>query len=81
MLKRPEFKKLNLNILRYKDAADLYVEIGFVQGSVITHRYAYRIYDRRSGSILAGGETTSWGSLAENLARRIAKSLAAVQLQ
>jgi hypothetical protein len=79
MLKRPEFKKLNLSILRYRDAADLYVEIGFVHGSVITHRYAYRIYDRRSGSVLAAGETTSWGSLAENLARRIAKSLAAVQ--
>lgn len=79
MLKRPEFKSLNLTIMRYKDSADLYVEIGFVHGSLITHRYTYRIYDRRSGAVLAAGETTSWGSLAENLARNIAKSLAAIQ--
>ena len=61
MLKRPEFAKLNLTITRYKDSADLYVEIGFVHGSLITHRYVYRINDRRSGSVLAAGETTSWG--------------------
>ncbi len=78
MIKRPEFKSLNLTITRYKDSADLYVEIGFVHGSLITHRYAFRIYDRRSGAVLAAGETTSWGSLAENLARNIAKSLSAV---
>ena len=78
MLKRPEFAKLNLTITRYKDSADLYVEIGFVHLSLITHRYVYRIYDRRSGSVIAAGETTSWGSLAENLARHIAKSLNAV---
>ena len=79
MIKRPEFKLLNLAITRYKDTADLYVEIGFVHGSLITHRYVYRIYDRRSGSVLAAGETTSWGSLAENLARNIAKSLTAIR--
>ena len=79
MLKRPEFKALNLTITRYKDTADLYVEIGFVHFSLITHRYVYRIYDRRSGAVIAAGETTSWGSLAENLARHIAKSLAAIR--
>ena len=79
LLKRPEFAKLGITILRYKDSADLYVEIGFVQGSLVTHRYVYRIYDRRSGAVIAAGETTSWGSLAENLARHIAKSLAAVR--
>ncbi len=78
LMKRPEFKSLNLTITRYKDSADLYVEIGFVHGSLITHRYIYRIYDRRSGAVIGAGETTSWGSLAENLARNIAKSLAAV---
>ena len=75
LLKRPEFQSLHLTIERYKDIADLYVEIGFVHFSWITHRYVYRIYDRRSGAVLAAGETTSWGSLAENLARNIAKSL------
>lgn len=79
MLKREEFKALNLTITRYKDTADLYVEIGFVHGSLITHRYVYRIYDRRGGAVIAAGETTSWGSLAENLARHIAKSLAAIR--
>ncbi len=78
LLKRKEFKDLGLTILRYKDAADLYVEIGFVSGSVITHRYVYRIYDRRSGAVIAAGETTSWGSLAKNLAGHISKSLKAV---
>jgi hypothetical protein len=79
LLKRPEFKSLNLTLTRYRDSADIYVEIGFVHGSVLTHRYVFRIYDRRSGAVIAAGETTSWGSLAENLARNIAKSLAAAQ--
>jgi len=43
--------------------------------SWITHRYVYRIYDRRSGAVIAAGETTSWGSLAENLARHIGKDM------
>ena len=44
---------------------DLYVEINCI----------YRIYDRRSGVVRAAVETTLWGSLAENLARHISKSL------
>lgn len=79
LLKRPEWKDLGLSIDRYRDTADLYVEIGYVSMSWLTHRYVYRIYDRRTGTILAGGETTSWGSLAENLARHIAKSLAKIR--
>lgn len=75
LLKRQDFQSLNLTIERYKESADLYVEIGYVSLSWITHRYVYRIYDRRSGAVLAAGETTSWGSLAENLARHISKSL------
>ena len=75
LMKRKDFKDLNLTITRYKDAADLYVEIGYVSLSWITHRYVYRIYDRRSGAVLAAGETTSWGSLAGNMARNISKSL------
>lgn len=74
LLKRGDFRALNLTIQRYKDQSDLYVEIGFVSGSWITHRYVYRIYDRRS-AVIAAGETTSWGSLAENLARHISKRL------
>lgn len=75
LLKRDDWKKLNLAIERYKDKADLYVEIGFVPMSIISHRYVYRIYDRRSGTVIAAGETTSWGSLAKNLAQHISKSL------
>ena len=80
LMKRKDFQQLNLTIQRYKETADLYVDIGFVFGSLITHRYVYRVYDRRSGAVIAAGETTSWGSLAENLARHIAKSLTALRL-
>ncbi|MBK8811846.1 MAG: hypothetical protein IPN69_14115 [Acidobacteria bacterium] len=75
LFKRKEWKRLNLSIVRYKESADFYVEIGFVPLSLLTHRYTFRIYDRRSGAVIAAGETTSWGSLAENLAREIAKKL------
>lgn len=78
LLKRSDWKALNLSIHRYKDSADLYVEIGYVSMSWITHRYVYRIYDRRTGTVLAAGETTSWGSLAENLAKHIARSLTTI---
>ncbi|NOT47694.1 MAG: hypothetical protein HOP17_08080 [Acidobacteria bacterium] len=79
LLKRSDFRETNLTITRYKDDADLYVEIGYVSLSWVTHRYVYRIFDRRTGTILAAGETTSWGSLAENLARHIGKSLKSVR--
>lgn len=75
LLKRKEWKDLNLNIVRYKEDADLIIEIGYVSMSWITHRYVYRIYDNKSGTVIAAGETTSWGSLSENLARGIAKRL------
>ena len=75
LIKRPEFRELNLTILRYKEEADLFVDIGYVSGSWVTHRYVFRVYDRRSGAVLTAGETTSWGALAENLARHIAKQL------
>lgn len=75
LLKNADFKRTGLTILRIKEEADLFVEIGFVSGSWLTHRYVYRIYDRRSGAVLAAGETTSWGSLADNLAKHIARSL------
>lgn len=79
LLKNTDFKQMGLTIQRYKDDADLFVEIGYVSGSWITHRYVYRIYDRRSGAVMAAGETTSWGSLAENLARHITRSLKQVK--
>jgi hypothetical protein len=74
-LKRTEWSKFNLSITEYKETADLFVEISFVHFSIITHRYVYRIYDRRSGTVLAAGETTSWGCLSNNLAKNIVKSL------
>lgn len=75
LMKRKEWQTLNLTIDRHWDEADIYVEISFVHMSLITHRYTFSVYDRRSGTVIAAGETTSWGSLAENLARNIAKSL------
>lgn len=78
LLKRKDWQKLNLNIVRYREGADLRVEIGFVPLSLLTHRYVFRVYDNRSGTVVAAGETTSWGSLAKNLAREIAKKLNSV---
>ncbi|HVF29967.1 MAG TPA: hypothetical protein VNA22_03310 [Pyrinomonadaceae bacterium] len=75
LLKREDFRSLNLTIVHYGSKSDLFVDIDFVHGSMITHRYVYRIYERRSGAVVAAGETTSWGSLAENLARHISKRL------
>ena len=46
LLKRDDFRKLNLTILKYEGKSDLFVDIQFVSGSVLTHRYVYRIYDR-----------------------------------
>ena len=79
LMKRKDFQSMNISILRYKEQADLFVEIGYVSGSWLSHRYVYRVFDRHSGTVVAAGETTSWGSLAENLARHIAKSLTAAR--
>ena len=78
LLKRKDWQKLNLSIVRYKEGADLRVEIGFVPLSIITHRYVFRVYDNRSGTVIVAGETTSWGSLAKNLAREISKNISKV---
>jgi hypothetical protein len=78
LMKRADWKKLDLTLVRYRETADLYVEIGYVSLSWITHRYVFRVYDRRSGAVIIAGETTSWGSLSENLAREISKKLGAI---
>lgn len=78
LLKRADWQKLKLNIVRYKDAADLRVEIGRVPLSLLTHRYVFRVYDNRSGTVIVAGETTSWGSLAKNLAKHISTKLSGV---
>lgn len=75
LMKRKDWQKYNLNIVRVKEDADLYIEIGRVPFTWLTHRYVFRIYDRRSGTVITAGETTSWGSLAENLAREITQKL------
>ncbi|MDQ3063557.1 MAG: hypothetical protein M3R14_11970 [Acidobacteriota bacterium] len=75
LLKRMDWQKLNLNIVRFKEAADLRIEVGRVPLSLVTHRYVFRIYDNRSGTVIVAGETTSWGSLAKNLARHISIKL------
>ncbi|HMS40371.1 MAG TPA: hypothetical protein PKE69_09105 [Pyrinomonadaceae bacterium] len=78
LLKRKEWQKYNLNIIRYKESADLYIEIGRIPFSWITHRYVFRIYDRRNGIVITAGETTSWGNLSANLAREITQKMDAV---
>ena len=75
LFKRRQWQKYDLTIIRYKQDADIYVEIGRVPLSWITHRYVFRIYDRRTGAIITAGETTSWGNLAENLAREITQKM------
>lgn len=75
LFKRAAWMKYNLTLVRYKQDADIYIEIGRVPLSWITHRYVFRIFDRRSGTIITAGETTSWGSLSENLAREITQKL------
>jgi hypothetical protein len=75
LLKRSEWKRINVAITEDKLSADLSLEIGFVHLSLITHRYTFRVYDRRTGILIAAGVTTSWGSLSANLARNIAEEL------
>ncbi len=75
LFKRGDWQKYNLNIVRLKEDADLYIEIGRIPFSWLTHRYVFRIYDRQSGTVITAGETTSWGNLSENLAREITQKL------
>lgn len=75
LLKRKDWQKFNLNLVRLKDDADLFIEIGRIPLTLISNRYVFRIYERRSGTILAAGETTAWGNLAHNLAREITQKL------
>lgn len=75
LLKRKDWQKYNLNLVRLKNDADLYIEIGRIPLTLISWRYVFRIYERRSGTILAAGETTAWGNLAHNLAREITQKL------
>lgn len=78
LLKRKDWQKYKLNIVRLKGDADLYIEIGRIPLTWLTHRYVFRIYDRQSGTVLTAGETTSWGNLSENLAREITQKLGSV---
>jgi hypothetical protein len=75
LLKRSEWNRINVAITEDNLNADLSLQIGFVHLSLITHRYTFRVYDRRTGILIAAGVTTSWGSLSANLARNIAQSL------
>jgi hypothetical protein len=75
LLKREDWRKYNLTLTEFPENADLYIDIGRVPLTLVTHRYVFRIFDTRSGVVIAAGETTSWGSLADNLARNIIKSL------
>lgn len=79
LFKRADWRKYNLNIVRLKDDADLFIEIGRVPFTWLSHRYVFRIDDRQSGTVITAGETTSWGSLAENLAREITQKIDSLQ--
>ncbi len=78
LLKRKEWKNYNLNIVRLKEDADLYIEIGRIPLTLISWRYVFRIYDRQSGTVVTAGETTAWGNLADNLAKKIMHKLDSV---
>jgi hypothetical protein len=78
LFKRKAWQKYNFNIVRLKEDADLYIEIGRIPLTLLSRRYVFRIYDRRSGTVLTAGETTSWGDLANNLAREITQKLDSV---
>jgi hypothetical protein len=75
LLKRSEWKRINVAITEDMISADLSLQISFVHLSLITHRYTFRVFDRRTGILIAAGVTTSWGSLSVNLARNIAEAL------
>jgi hypothetical protein len=75
LFKRNEWKDFHLSITEYQNTADLRLEIGHVPLTIFTHRYVFRIVDVRSGTVIAAGETTSWGSLAENMSKRIVEKL------
>ncbi len=75
LLKRSEWQRINVAITEDRVSADLSIQISFVHLSLITHRYTYRVYDRRTGILIAAGVTTSWGSLSVNLAKSISQSL------
>ncbi len=75
LLKRKDWNDLNLIIVRHKEDADIFIEIGYVSLSWLTRRYVWRVYDNKSGTVIAAGETTSWGNLAKNLASQISRKL------
>ncbi len=75
LLKNKDWNDLDLIIVRHKEDADLYIEIGYVSLSWLTRRYVWRVYDNKSGTVIAAGETTSWGNLAKNLASQISRKL------
>ncbi len=78
LLKRKDWKKYNLNIVRLKEDADLYIEIGRIPLTFISWRYVFRVYDRKSGTVIVAGETTAWGNLSDNLAKKIIHKLNSV---
>jgi hypothetical protein len=59
LLKRKEWANLNLTITQDRTSADLSVEICCVHLSWVTNRYVFRVYDTRSGMVIAAGETNS----------------------
>ncbi len=79
LLKRKEWKKLGLSLIDNYKLADLYIEIDNIPLTIISVRYVYRVYDKKSAIIISAGETTAWGGLARNLAKKITKGLYKVQ--
>ena len=80
LLKQETWRKFGFNLTEQTDNADLIIDIGFVPLSLVSHRYTFRIYDNRSGIVIAAGVTTSWGDLATNLAKKITLKLGEVLL-
>ena len=78
LIRLPDWQKINLSITEDKKMSDISIQISFVHFSLLTHRYTFRVFDRRSGLLISAGQTTSWGSLPHNMAGSIAKSLTKV---
>ncbi len=72
LMKRPEFKQLNLVITRDRNDADIVLEL---RHDLLT-KYVYSAVDVRTDTVLAGGKVSSLGgTVAGKVAKRFCKQL------
>ncbi len=72
LMKRPEFKQLNLVITRDENDADIILEL---RHDLLT-KYVYSAVDARTNTVLAGGKVSSLGgTVAGKVAKRFCKQM------